>query len=215
MVLLGGLDLVLCSESIETVSITGSYRLQDGPSSTLISQYENRAAEKNLSLDQFFEKRKNENSTNTKTTIPHYVGGRSNPIYPPTEGYARATLLIHKPWSKGNKPFDPDVDLVDQFMVFIKSPSCPKSVLIPFERMRWRYQEKLGIREAIASDIQETKPDGVDNDIIDILQIAASFNAPNEEDMLSRFNLNRGLHYQWDKPPSQVRKSIFDSKVKY
>ena len=40
MVLLSGLDLVMCSESIEMVSITGSYRLQDGASSTFYSHYE-------------------------------------------------------------------------------------------------------------------------------------------------------------------------------
>ena len=68
----------------------------------------------------------------------------------------------------------------------------PKSVSIPFECMHWHYLEKLGARKAIAADTEESEPSNVDKDIIEILQIAASFNAPNEEDMLSQYSLNRG-----------------------
>ena len=79
MVLLSGLDLMMCSESIEMVSITGSYRLQDGASSTFYSHYEKRPQSlHHLSLDQYFDEEKNSNVPGKKTIIPHYVGGRSH-----------------------------------------------------------------------------------------------------------------------------------------
>jgi hypothetical protein len=58
-------------------------------------------------------------------TVPHYVDGRSQPVYPATEGYAWASLIIHKPWHKGVKPFSDDTPVIDQFNEFIQSASCP------------------------------------------------------------------------------------------
>ena len=167
-----------------------------------------------LTLDQYFDEKKNSNIPGKKTIIPHYVGGRSHPVYPPTEGYAHATLLIHKPWHKDSMPFHTKTDLVDQFMNFLKSPDCPKSVSIPFEHMHWHYLEKLGACKAIAADTEESEPSNVDKDIIKILQIAASFNAPNKEDMLSQYSLNRGLDYEWDKPPLKVNAN-FDNTANF
>jgi hypothetical protein len=36
-------------------------------------------------------------------------------VYPATEGYAWASLIIHKPWHKGVKPFSDDTPVIDQF----------------------------------------------------------------------------------------------------
>jgi hypothetical protein len=55
MLLVGGLDLVKCSETIETVSISGQYCIQPGKTNTLFKQYEKcPALLHHLSLDQFF-----------------------------------------------------------------------------------------------------------------------------------------------------------------
>lgn len=86
MVLVGGLDLVKCSETIETVSISGQYRIQSGETNTVYKQYEKRPASlHHLSLDQFFDHMHNRG---VNATVAHYVGGRSQPVYPATEGYA-------------------------------------------------------------------------------------------------------------------------------
>ncbi len=85
MVLLAGLDLVMCSETIETVSISGQYRIQEGKNTTIFKKYEQRLPHlHDLSLDAFFHHVKN--SKGGKLIIPHYVGGRSQPVYPATEG---------------------------------------------------------------------------------------------------------------------------------
>jgi hypothetical protein len=86
MVLVGGLDLVKCSETIETVSISGQYHIQSGETNTVYKQYEKCPASlHHLSLDQFFDHMHNRG---VNATVLHYVGGRSQPVYPATEGYA-------------------------------------------------------------------------------------------------------------------------------
>jgi len=102
---LAKLDLVLCSESIETVSISGEYRLcTPGESkSSFLAKYAKRDTAKwnDMSLHQYFHHIKNWSaprlSNSQKCIIPHYVGARSVPRYPPTEGYAKSVLILHVP----------------------------------------------------------------------------------------------------------------------
>ena len=102
---LAKLDLFLCSESIETVSISGEYRLSTSneAKSSFLAKYANRDSTKwsNWSLHDYFHHVKNFASSkpyNSKYIIPHYVGARSVPTYPPTEGYAKSVLILHVPW---------------------------------------------------------------------------------------------------------------------
>ena len=199
MVLLANLDLVLCSEIMETVSISGQYRIQDKANTTILQQYKKRpTALYHLSLDQYFHCKKNrDDGRNKKTIIPHYVGGRSQPTYPATDGYARATLIIHKPWTVDSEPYDKEEKVVATFEKFLKTPVCPLSVKLSYERMRWRYLEKLCGREAVAKEMQTSSLEGVDKDIIDILEIAATLNAPDGFDDLDEYNFDRGLDFDW------------------
>ena len=209
MVLVGGLDLVKCSETIETVSISGQYRIQPGETNTLYKQYEKHPASlHHLSLDQFFDHVHNRGGN---ATVPHYVGGRSQPVYPATEGYARASLIIHKPWHKGVKPFSDDIPVIDQFHEFIQSASCPVSLKIPYERMHYRHLEKLTNQEPVAGDMNESSTCGIDEDIIEMLQIAATFNAQNSDDLSGTYTFEKGESYEWDRDPLLVRNQIFSN----
>src|SRR5688500_12675509 len=84
------LDLVLCSESFETVSISGEYRLcTDGKSkSTFLPKYAKSDTTRwnDMSLHQYIHMTKNSLlsrlSSSQKYIIPHYVGARSVPTYP-------------------------------------------------------------------------------------------------------------------------------------
>jgi hypothetical protein len=150
MILVGGLDLVKCSETIETMSISGQYCIQSGESNTVYKQYEKHPASlHHLSVDQLFDHMYNRGGN---ATVPHYVGGRSQPVYPATEGYAQASLIIHKPWHKGVKPFSDDTPVIDQFHEFIQSASCPVSLKIPYERMCPDILKSLPIK----NQLQET-----------------------------------------------------------
>jgi len=63
------------------------------------------------------------------------------------------------------------------------------------ERMRWRHLEKLFGQEAVAADITVRDPSGVDKDILELLQIASTFNAPDKEDAFSWYKFEKGLDF--------------------
>lgn len=105
------LPLQISSEVTETINISGSYKITSDSHKDLVSQYR-RIAEDNpeLSLYVFVRKTINEKERKMKrkqsakvTIIPHFVGARGQPKYPPTKEYAMATLIVHKPW-QGSKP---------------------------------------------------------------------------------------------------------------
>lgn len=202
---LANLDLVICSESIEVVSISGSYRLQDNSQTTMLRRYAKRSpALYTLGLDGYFHHVKNQHGTNKKTIIPHYVGGQSQPKYPVTEGYARAAFIIHKPWHDGQEAYDRSSSAVKQFEALIRQKDCPAMIKLPYERMRWRFLEKLEHREPIAKEMDETAPRDVDQDIVEMLEIASTFYAPDDEDMMKQYNFDLGHDFNWNMSLIQV-----------
>ena len=74
-------------------------KLKETHSETSITKYKNRDIHLGLSLQQYFNLLKNNNS-NKKEIVPHYVGGSRQPTYPVTKQYARAELIRHLPWNK-------------------------------------------------------------------------------------------------------------------
>jgi hypothetical protein len=210
MVLVAGLDLCTCSESIESVSISGQYNLESGSNKTMMKQYELRdPCYHDLSFDKFFEIMKQQRFRNI-VIIPHYVGGSSHPVYPVSEGYARAMLLIHKPWHGRQKPFVADESIIDQFIAFLGEVECPSSVKIPYERMKQRFLDKSSLNEAVASDMATSSTDGIDGDVIDLLNIIATFNAPEMNDLLSKYKFERGQDFAWDCPSFPVSKNVLN-----
>jgi len=208
MVLLRNLDLMTCTESIETVSLSGQYRLQDYASCTILQRYKRRRDDQmHLSLDAFFHDVKNGGRRrNQKTIIPHYVGGNSQPVYPPTENYARATLMIHKPWTPENDCISSSDDIIRDFENFMKSPGCPQSVRIPYERVRYRYLENRLGNEVISQKMKTSGTKDIDQDIADLLEIASTFNAAaGVEAAFSAYNFDTGINYDWSKGAPEVR----------
>ena len=144
MVLLQNLKLVHCTESIETVSISGQYRIQDMAQTTLYQKYRRRPSSLyHLSLHQFFYHLKSQLKSSKREYIPHYVGGSSEPVYPATVGYAKASLIIYKPWNPSNLPFNDDDDVISLFEEFLADSRCPVALKIQYERMCWRHLEKI------------------------------------------------------------------------
>jgi len=78
--------MVICSEVIETVSLSGYTKLSsDGnynTSKTLLTKYKNRTIDLHLSLHDFFHKIKNQSPKKGREYVPHYVGGSGQPVYP-------------------------------------------------------------------------------------------------------------------------------------
>ena len=182
---LAKLDLFLCSEAIETVSISGEYRLcTSGQSNfSFLTKYAQRDISKycDMSLHQYFDYMKNKILNhawnNRRCIIPHYVGAKSSPTYPPTEGYAKSVLLLHVPWKDKFDHQEQGRNYIEEFKAFIKKPDCPTGIKIGYERAKARYEQKkqfvepTGKRENICYESFSTV---VDDSVDEIVALAST-----------------------------------------
>jgi hypothetical protein len=75
--------------------------------------------------------------------------------------------------------------------------------------MHHRHLEKLTNQEPVAGDMNESTTCGIDEDIIEMLQIAATFNVQNSDDLLGTYTFEKGVSYEWGRDPLPVRNQIF------
>jgi hypothetical protein len=191
---LAKLDLFLCSESIETVSISGEYCLctSGEAKSSFLAKYAKRDTTKcnDMSLHQYFHFMKNSAlsriHSSYKCIIPHYVGARSVPTYPPTEGYAKSVLILHVPWSNTFNEQAESRNYVKEFKSFLKSQFCPMSVKIGYERAKTKYVQKkefvepTGRNENICYDSFSTT---VDKSVEEIVALASTLGLASAADI--------------------------------
>jgi len=117
---LARLPMVICSDIIETVSLSGYTKLSDGiynGSKTLLTKYRNWKEGLQQYFHDFFHLVKNKSSRQGREYVPHYVGGSGQPIFPVSENYARIELTKHKPWSI-NEPLPLSEDIINIFEGF-------------------------------------------------------------------------------------------------
>src|SRR5688572_5851529 len=158
---LAKLDLFLCSESIETVSISGEYRLctSEEAKSSFLTRYAKQDTTKynELSLHQYFHFIKNFVSARTysnhKCIIPHYVGAKSAPTFPITERYAKSVLILHEPWNNTFNEKEEPRNYVKELESFLLSPLCPMGVQVGYERVKARYEQKTQFVEPTGKKI--------------------------------------------------------------
>jgi hypothetical protein len=103
MVHLVGLPLFLCSEYVDRVSISGSYKLGSGDyvpkANCYLKRYAGITYSHHLGFDAFYYSIRNGDlKEGAKVIIPHYLGGKSLPVYPPIDKYARSGIFLYKTW---------------------------------------------------------------------------------------------------------------------
>lgn len=154
------LDLYWCTESFSHVRLSKASKLQnsfDNQSSKNFDKFD-RYVERNEKLEemnlhdfisycsetkrrslisiqsetQLFRLRKTQHAL--KKEILHGVGLNGHPHYPVTEGYAKSTLLLYKPWSRKAKlEFDMNPTLLySEFFSFLASDKCPITVILSY-----------------------------------------------------------------------------------
>ena len=214
---LGGLGLVLCSETVETVSLSGARKVADSGVNyaTMIQKYKTRESSmKDMSFHRFFHYYKNERHASIRrksdgVIIPHYVGGSTLPKYPADDSYARAILLIHKPWS-ADSPLNGDGRWKELFEDFLRSSYCPSSVLVAYERAKLRairiqngtyFEPVSGMDEMGAGDLFG-EPSEEAMDVVELLTSRAH-NLP--DNTLGRMGGPRGETYNWARLVEEVR----------
>ena len=209
----GKLPLVICSESIDTISLSGVVRVKETESynyKTLISRYNTRTMHLDKSLHEYFHITKNHNPK--KEFVPHYVGGGGQPTYPVSKNYARVEMLKHIPWSKTNPlPEMNDTNILEIFEEFRRSDHCPISVNIALERAKHKIEmRKKGFKEPIGEEIEESQniDSDLDQETKDLVNLANNLSEQsNIFDSLEQQGLDIGREYDWCKRFHEVSSS--------
>ena len=204
-VLLSGLDLTHCSETIESVSISNSKQLRKGgeetTNKTFIDAYARRPKPCLLmSLHQYFHyvqgnrtKRKG-----AKQIVPNFVGVNGTPKYPVTDDYARHVLVVYRPWLK----YPRGLDWQAEFHSFINSKLCPQAAKITYQRVMQRYITKTVFCEPTAADGDHTGNPMSEEDRQTITLFGLHHTGEEgDHDATILHQLDRGLTHEWDKQP--------------
>jgi hypothetical protein len=207
MVDIAQLPLFECSETVETVSISGSYRLNEkGTKKTsFFHRYAERKDCMGMSLHEYFNYTKNQkNNMAKKVVVPYYVGGKCIPHYPPTEEYARSVFVIYIPWSQ-TFPHE-GRDFVTEFNMLITSPNCPRDVRIPYERVKNRVVTKTQFVEPVNQHDEidySTFTYTIDKDTQDLLEATTTFQTE-ESEFDSDYTYDMGEEHDWSKPNIKI-----------
>ena len=199
MVELAQLPLVICTESFETVNLSGSYRLTSSTHYDLISRYRRMApANPNMSLHHFVQMDLNKRKSKIDM-IPHYVGANGQPKYPPTKEYAMAVLLVHQPWANASPPRLSDEQWIARFQEFITSPQCPKGVALEYARVKERHMSKRPEEVVATEECYDTEiRANMDDRTKDILSIVTNHSRPSDPYFsMKDHRFDRGLNYDW------------------
>lgn len=205
MVLLGCLDLVLCSETISNVSISSSTRLRKSEGkdaiTTFVQEYTSRPlCHENTNMNDYFHIKHN-NIPNQKTIIPSFVGVNGNPVFPVTDTYARHVLIVYRPW----RAYPKQMKWISEFEQFINLPGCPMEALMPYRRVMLQHITNMTLHEPKTTDIDHSKnPISMDDkELIELCGLSESDNIDYDTTLIK--SLPRGEDHKWDKKP-KVRK---------
>ena len=211
-ILLANMELSVCSENIEVVSITNSTRLSlDGDMSkrsNILKQYASRASRyEELSLHDYFwiYRRMKGDDDKEKVTVPHYTGIAGNPTFPVTEAYARHVLTVYKPW----RDYPNQKEWKRDFDAFINNrQKCPKSCRLHYDRVMQRYFDGTKYVEPTAKPLDYSQNEMSEEDREALL--LSGLGAENDDvGPLELQHIERGLDYTWDKPPKVGNSLLF------
>lgn len=202
-VLLGDMPLTLCSEFIETVSISSSVKLkvdvgEKGVDKRFHVTYQKRDRSLgHLSMHEFFFHHRKEIAKKKEAAIPHYVGLAGYPTFPVTKNYAMQVLTVYKPWIR-ERPSE--ADWKSKFDAFIKSDECPVSARMQYDRVVQRYFDGTIFVEPTAKEFDHSENEIIKDDemIILLCGLGASGRTDFEDAMFSK--IHKGLDYPWDAP---------------
>lgn len=210
MVELANLPLVLCSEDIENINISGAMRLKENGvkdhNNSFLLRYQNRPEQfENLSVCEFFHI-ENKAKSREKIAIPHFIGMVSTPTYPPTATYARSTLIVHTPWRQARFHLMSDNECISQFETYQQYNKFPKSVILAYNKVRTQFIEKRVHKEPI----QTIESDNLNNGEIatedqQLIRVMTSMSSNITTIVnINGLEYNRGITYDWSKRVNSV-----------
>lgn len=200
MVLLGDLDLTLCTETIENVSISRSKRLRKTEeretNTSHVTKYTNRSAlYENMNMAEYYNITNN-TDPNAKLMIPNFVGVNGSAVFPVTENYARHVLIAYRPW----REYPANLEWKAEFEQFINSPTCPLAAQLPYRRVMLRHIEKMTHYQPknATPDHSKNPIDPEDEEFMTLCGLKTSDDVDHDTAVLQ--SIDRGLDYKWDFP---------------
>lgn len=206
MVMLGEMPFVLCTETIESISISNSKALRRSgdrsDNKTFLDEYKHRCQSlEDLSLYEFYHAKYNNEieikRNNGKPKIPHFVGVSGHAKFPVTDEYARATIIVYMPWRR----YPRDLDWKTTFNAFIKSPKCPASCKLTYDREMKRHIDKMTGYDPRPHHVDHSRNAVADDDMDLLLLTGLRESSDMDSDALLLKSLPRGLEYKWDRKP--------------
>jgi len=210
MVELTGLPLVLCSEDIENINISGAMKCQShnnyNHDRSILRRYQNRHLDKdNLTFCEFIHQENNEKQR-TKTIIPHFIGMASTPTYPPTASYARATLIIHTAWRNAEIHKLSDGECLRRFDTSIRTKALPASVMLSYNKIKSQYEEhRMYIEPTQKEEANNEELEEIGTEELTLIRVMRSFPTSASTNVnINGIVYNRGLTYNWSNPTIYV-----------
>lgn len=200
------LDLYKCTESFTKVSLSTYTRIRKNTAQNVTNQLTKYASRNcifaNLSFEQYFDKilTNNHNSnTDGRSSILYCYGLNGTPCYPISFGYAKATLIRHKPWSKKQRlNFEQkgviQKDVKEEFEEFLASKDCPAHVKVRYEIAKENYRRLSRKRNCHGENDPESSGDGIDKSTADLIQACQIYS----DDTIMSF-MDKGMNYDWNK----------------
>jgi hypothetical protein len=194
------LPLTICSEMIQSISISGSSKVyldRISKKESYIDAYMIRpSTDENQSFSSFIHK-KNEHVL-PKIFVPHYVGMNNSPTYPVTSSYARSTLIIHIPWRNAYYHRLDNSSCIKEFYDRMDRCEFPTTVKLNYLQAKHRYEHAIKLRTD-GSDDEDDQSD-LDEDDRFMLTHMTTLNDSMDDDMSIDNNtdcFHRGIDYNW------------------
>lgn len=198
------LPLTLCSEMIQTISISGSTRVLTGAGDngkkSLLGAYMSRPTnDEDISFCAYVHK-ENEH-VHPKIFVPHFVGLNNSPTYPVSSSYARSTLILHIPWRGAHYHRLDNSACIKEFYDRMNRCEFPQSVKLNYLQAKNRYEQSL--KRPVDEDSDESdsdEDDDIDDDDRFMMTHMTKLNGRNNSESCNDIDcLHRGIDYDWSK----------------
>jgi hypothetical protein len=139
-----------------------------------------------------------------------YSGARCEPVYPATQAYARAILLLYYPWH-GHFHIRVEEDgLMGRFNKFIRdNANCPKSVRLAYDRARIMKSSKEPTSKTADIDYAAfaVKADDETSELVALVSTIFAVDAEACEELST---LDFGRSMDWSKPLVEVSMEVVE-----
>ena len=204
-----GLDLVMCSEPIEDINISAFKKVGSSLKTEEkghVLKYSRRKGDAQLSLHEYYSREQvvKGGKKNGARNIPNFCGMSATAQYPVTVPYARASLIVHKPWSSA-QPLRCEVDplaVIEEFHEFLDSDGCNVLFMGRYVRARDDYKSRMMFKAPrLQTDVTDAPYDSDDSETENLVSVANGF-ADKGHDWVQ--NLDKGLKHDWANTSSMV-----------